>query len=346
MITLTVTWALACSSEHSRSQVPSGSAGSSNTRWSAVFAPTLEESIPALAITNPLRCTTMITSRRTRRTSVDSRKINSMMRGSFCTTSARRKACSEATTSARSIWRACAFDTIFCAITSTSPGCSDSPDCATARRMIAHKSSPACTSGTPARAIRRASCRFPAIVGYLGYRSLTGLHRGDAYAGVCLVAGIDRDQHRSEGLGSGGVHDRSGVQGTHADIGDQLNDGSARSHIITAHQDIALDSLRKVAQQQCRDILKGRNDPDRGAEQLLHGGDRGPAGGELNTRHLGRHERHGRIDENFTCEQLAHVFYSAPLRRVGNGQYYSGCRDRRVTVTRSDDCITAYSLVD
>ena len=95
------------------------SSGSSSTCSSSPV--TLEVSMPALASTMPLRCATTSTPLRCRTTSVDSRRISSTSRGSLSTSAASCCARADGVTSRRSTTRPSALDTIFCAMTTTSP---------------------------------------------------------------------------------------------------------------------------------------------------------------------------------------------------------------------------------
>lgn len=99
----------------------SGFSGSSSAVSSFTSCNTLDMSIPAFAITNPSRCSTISTSRRYRKTSFDSSRINCTSRGSLFTWAASSQARSEGATSASRTILPSAFETIFWATTNMSP---------------------------------------------------------------------------------------------------------------------------------------------------------------------------------------------------------------------------------
>ena len=68
--------------------LPSGSTGSSSARSTPSVGPTLDWSMPALAMTKPSLCSTISTFGRERTTRTDSDRISSTSRGSFCTSAA------------------------------------------------------------------------------------------------------------------------------------------------------------------------------------------------------------------------------------------------------------------
>ena len=105
----------------------SGSSGSSSTRSLPSDGATFEWSIPALAITQPRRCSAISRLGRCRTMRRDSERITSTSRGSFSTSAASAMARSDGSTVATSTARSSALETIFWATTSTSPSAGASP---------------------------------------------------------------------------------------------------------------------------------------------------------------------------------------------------------------------------
>ena len=104
-LSLIMTWTDTPAFSESRSRKAraeaSGSRGNSRTCWSSGLLGILDLSIPALACTYPLRCSTIMTPGRTRTTSRLSCRISSTWRGSFTALSASATASGPASTSAR-----------------------------------------------------------------------------------------------------------------------------------------------------------------------------------------------------------------------------------------------------
>ena len=112
--------------------------------------------MPALAMTKPSRCLTIIRFGRARTTCSDSDRINSTNRASLPVCAAKSRAAWEGATDARAILRPSALLTIFCAMANTSPGSGAKPAHAMAADSCAARSSPACTMGRSGSA---KSCR-------------------------------------------------------------------------------------------------------------------------------------------------------------------------------------------
>src|ERR1700728_2790339 len=154
----------------------------------------------------------------TRSTSSDSSRISWTTRGSLSDWAAISTALADGSIPPSSTRRPSAFETIFCASTTTSPACNAKPDAARASRTTPVRSSPALTSGTPssARSVNSAGAAMSALLG----------QAGDAYAGVRdLIGPVDRDQHRGQRFGDGGVAQRPGIDAAQADGLRQRDDG-------------------------------------------------------------------------------------------------------------------------
>ena len=90
------------------------------TRWKPSAGPTFDWSTPAFAMMKPSLCSTIRTPRRARTMRTDSDRMTSTSRGSLSISAASFSALAEGSIVARSTTRPSAFDTIFCATTSTS----------------------------------------------------------------------------------------------------------------------------------------------------------------------------------------------------------------------------------
>jgi len=101
-----------------------------------------EESTPAEAQTKPCRVSEITSGGRLRTIRADSRRITSWRRASSSPASSR--ACSDGSTRSRRTMRPSAFETAFCATTSTSPSSSRVRSAISAAR-----SSPSPISGSP-----------------------------------------------------------------------------------------------------------------------------------------------------------------------------------------------------
>ena len=111
----------AASPRRSACALRSGFSGNSSTRWEPSGGPTFDWSTPAFAMMKPSLCSTISTPRRARTTRTDSDRTTSTSRGSLPTSAASATARAEGSIVARSTRRPSAFETIFCATTSTSP---------------------------------------------------------------------------------------------------------------------------------------------------------------------------------------------------------------------------------
>jgi hypothetical protein len=68
------------------------------------------------------------------------------------------------------------------------------------------------------------------------------------------------------------------------------------------------------------DVLKRRDHAHALARERLDGRNRGAALGQLHHADLGRHQRHGGVDEDLALELGEHLFHGCALGGVGNGQ--------------------------
>ena len=158
------------SAARNRSAEASGSSGNSNSRPPPSWF-TLDWSIPALAITQPRLCSTMMRFGRARTTRAAWLRITSTTRGSLPTSAANASARGEAVTDAISTMRPSALLTIFCATTRTSPSSGGASAMASPR--IPARSSPGANIGSPGTARRRSSRAGTAQPNFLRRRGIT-----------------------------------------------------------------------------------------------------------------------------------------------------------------------------
>ena len=134
------------------SALASGSTGSNSARWTPSLGATLDWSTPAFAITKPSRCSTISRLGRARTTRRDSDSTISTSRGSLAMAAPSFSASADGVTPATSTARPSAFETIFCATTSTSPSRGRSRSVSSASPSSPARLSPACTIGKPGTA--------------------------------------------------------------------------------------------------------------------------------------------------------------------------------------------------
>ena len=129
----------------------SGFSGNSSTRGEPSAGATFEWSTPALAMMKPSLCSTISTPRRARTMRTDSDRMTSTSRGSLSTSAASATARAEGSIVARSTRRPSAFETIFCATTSTSAARGVMPFRSRADAISSTRSSPARIKGRPCK---------------------------------------------------------------------------------------------------------------------------------------------------------------------------------------------------
>ena len=189
--------------------------------------------------------------------------------------------------------------------------------------MIAARSAPGSTIGIPGSAVSVRRRAAPAsLICRPWRRGRSDLFAGDADAGaVDAVAAVDADQHRRERLGDHGVHQRAGVKAPQSGCGDQLEHRVARFGRVAGHQHVALDVML-LAQVRGADVLECRHHVHLGPDDLLcrH---RGRAlGRELNAGDLGRHQRHGGVDQDLARERVANGLQIGAMVGEGNGEHH------------------------